>query len=77
MSNFYDILGVTESASSSEIKNAYRRLSMEYHPDRPNGDEEKFKKIGEAYETLGDSEKRRMYDINRNCKCDKTMANIR
>ena len=66
MPDFYDALGVKETASSSEIKNAYRRLSMEYHPDRPNGDEEKFKKIGEAYETLGDSEKRRMYDINRN-----------
>ena len=65
MSNFYDVLGVKETSSSSEIKSAYRRLSMEYHPDRPNGDVEKFKKIGEAYETLGDTDKRRMYDINR------------
>ena len=65
MSNFYNVLGVKETASSSEIKNAYRRLSMEYHPDRPNGDEEQFKKIGEAYETLGDTDKRRMYDLNR------------
>ena len=66
MVDFYNVLGIQQTASPSEIKSAYRRLSMEYHPDRPNGDEEKFKKIGEAYETLGDPDKRRMYDINRN-----------
>ena len=66
MQDYYDILGVNKLSSSSEIKNAYRRLSMEYHPDRPNGNEEKFKKISEAYETLGDTEKRRMYKINKN-----------
>jgi DnaJ-class molecular chaperone len=66
MSNFYNVLGIKENSSPSEIKSAYRGLSMEYHPDRPNGDEEKFKKISEAYETLSDPDKRQMYDINRN-----------
>ena len=65
MPTFYETLGVKESASLSEIKSAYRSLSMEYHPDRPNGDAEKFKKIGEAYETLGDEDKRKEYDMKK------------
>jgi DnaJ-class molecular chaperone len=63
--NYYDILGVQESASEDEIKKAYRRLAKEYHPDKHQGDaaaEAKFKEIGEAYDVLKDAAKRRKYD---------------
>jgi DnaJ-class molecular chaperone len=63
--NYYEILQVSESASESEIKQAYRKLAKEYHPDRHPDDksaEAKFKEIGEAYEVLKDVEKRRKYD---------------
>jgi len=63
--NYYKKLNINENASPSEIKTAYRKLSMIYHPDRPDGDEEKFKQIGEAYETLSDPQKRQMYDMQR------------
>jgi molecular chaperone DnaJ len=63
--DYYKILGVTQSASTDEIKSAYRKLAMKYHPDR-NPDnkeaEEKFKEATEAYEVLGDTEKRSQYD---------------
>ena len=65
-SEYYSILGVTASATSDEIKKAYRKLSLKYHPDR-NKDPDvisKFQKINEAYETLGDEQKRRLYDMN-------------
>lgn len=60
--DFYAVLGVSRSASDAEIKKAYRKLAAKYHPDKPSGDEGKFKEISEAYETLSDTEKRAMYD---------------
>lgn len=66
---FYKILELTETASSEEIKKAYRRLSLLHHPDRNNNSSEsvaKFQKISDAYETLGDVEKKREYDMTRN-----------
>jgi len=63
--DYYDILGVDEDASEKEIKKAYRKKAMEYHPDRNPDDpeaEQKFKEASEAYEVLSDSEKRRRYD---------------
>ena len=60
--NFYDVLGVKNNASQDEIKKAYRELCKKYHPDKTGGDDTKFKEINEAYETLGDENKRREYD---------------
>ncbi|MFC1725610.1 DnaJ C-terminal domain-containing protein [candidate division KSB1 bacterium] len=63
--DFYRILGVSETASSGEIKKAYRKLAVKYHPDKTQGDkqsEEKFKEISEAYHTLSDDKKRTEYD---------------
>ena len=62
--NYYDILGVSENASESDIKSAFRKLSKKYHPDINNeaGAEEKFKEINEAYSVLSDKEKKQMYD---------------
>ena len=64
MENLYEILGVNENSTSEEIKKVYRKLAMEHHPDK-GGDEEKFKKISEAYDTLGDENKRAQYDNQR------------
>jgi curved DNA-binding protein len=68
MSNkdYYKILGVTKSASPDDIKKAYRKLAMKYHPDRNKSNkeaEEKFKEISEAYAVLSDSEKKKQYDM--------------
>lgn len=59
--DYYDVLGIKKGASSDEIKKAYRKLAKEYHPDK-GGDEQKFKEISEAYETLSDSNKKANYD---------------
>ena len=63
--DFYEILGVSRSATSDEIKSSYRKMAMKYHPDRNPGDkeaEEKFKEAAEAYEALMDPQKRARYD---------------
>lgn len=60
---YYELLGIDKNASKDEIKKAYRKLSLQYHPDRPTGNSDKFKQIGEAYEILSDTEKKRMYDM--------------
>jgi curved DNA-binding protein len=58
---YYDILGVSREASADEIKKAFRKLAVKYHPDA-GGDESKFKEISEAYDTLSDDKKRKQYD---------------
>ena len=63
--DYYSVLGVKEDASDSDIKKAYRKLALKYHPDKNLGDkkaEEKFKKISEAYYALGDPKRRKEYD---------------
>ena len=61
--SYYNILEVNKNADNDEIKRAYRRKSMLYHPDKPNGDAEKCKEINSAYETLRDTNKRKQYDF--------------
>ncbi|HIC91188.1 MAG TPA: J domain-containing protein [Syntrophaceae bacterium] len=63
--DYYEVLGVKRDATTEEIKRAYRKLALKYHPDRTKGDraaEEKFKEINEAYAVLSDPEKRKQYD---------------
>ncbi len=63
--DYYEVLGVSKDASERDIKKAYKRLAMKYHPDRTAGDTEleaKFKEVKEAYEVLTDDKKRQMYD---------------
>lgn len=65
MNDYYSVLGISKTATQEEIKKAYRNLAFKYHPDRNPGDkdaEEKFKKISEAYNVLGDEKKRADYD---------------
>lgn len=63
--NYYDILWVDKNSSEAEIKKAYRKKAMEFHPDRNSGDitaEKKFKEVNSAYDTLGDKQKKQQYD---------------
>jgi len=63
--DYYNILGVSKNATQDDIKKAYRKLAVKYHPDKNSGSkvaEDKFKDIGEAYEVLKDPEKRKQYD---------------
>ena len=63
--DYYEILGVERSSPDEEVKKSYRKLAMQFHPDRNPGDkkaEEKFKEAAEAYEVLRDPEKRKIYD---------------
>src|SRR5438876_1251675 len=63
--DFYEILGVSKSASAEELKKTYRTLAMKHHPDRNPGDksaEQKFKEVSEAYDILKDDQKRAAYD---------------
>ncbi|MBN1849421.1 MAG: J domain-containing protein [Deltaproteobacteria bacterium] len=64
--DYYQVLGVERGATDREIKHAYRKLAMEYHPDRNQnkpGCEEQLKEINEAYQVLGDDSKRQLYDL--------------
>src|SRR6266511_774161 len=63
--DYYEVLGVTRSASQEEVKRAYRKLAVKFHPDKNPNDphaEEKFKELGEAYDVLMDADKRAAYD---------------
>lgn len=60
--DYYELLGVGKTASDDEIKKAFRKLAVKYHPDKEGGDEVKFKEINEAYEVLKDKQKRQRYD---------------
>lgn len=60
--DYYEVLGVKKDASADEIKKAFRKLAVQYHPDKEGGDEAKFKEANEAYEVLKDSTKRQRYD---------------
>src|SRR5689334_15968082 len=60
--DYYEVLGVSKSASADEIKKAFRKAAVKYHPDKAGGDETKFKEINEAYEVLKDQQKRQRYD---------------
>ena len=64
MTNFYDILGVSQDSNEQDIKKSYRKLSLQYHPDRNSDPQatEKYKQINEAYETLSDQQRRQQYD---------------
>lgn len=60
--DYYEVLGVSKNASADEIKKAFRKLAVKYHPDKDGGDETKFKEVNEAYEVLKDQQKRQRYD---------------
>ena len=62
MKDYYHILGVNKNANKNEIKKAYRKLAVRYHPDKNPGGEEKFKEVAEAYEVLSNETKRQQYD---------------
>ena len=60
--DYYEVLGVAKTASEDEIKKAFRKAAVKYHPDKEGGDEAKFKEVNEAYEVLKDKQKRQRYD---------------
>ena len=60
--DYYKILGVDKNASADDVKKAFKKSAMQHHPDRPGGNEAKFKEINEAYQVLSDAEKRKRYD---------------
>lgn len=60
--DYYEVLGISKGASADEIKKAFRKMAVKYHPDKEGGDEAKFKEANEAYEVLKDSSKRQRYD---------------
>ncbi|PIR74344.1 MAG: molecular chaperone DnaJ [Candidatus Magasanikbacteria bacterium CG10_big_fil_rev_8_21_14_0_10_47_10] len=60
--DYYNTLGVEKGATDEEIKKAFRKLAHKYHPDKPTGDEQKFKEVNEAYQVIGNTEKRKQYD---------------
>ncbi|MEX0650236.1 MAG: molecular chaperone DnaJ [Candidatus Andersenbacteria bacterium] len=62
MADYYETLGISRDASPEDVKKAYRKMAHKYHPDKQGGDEEKFKEVNEAYQVLGDEEKRRQYE---------------
>lgn len=68
MANYYQILGVKIVASQAEIKSAYRKKAKEYHPDMPNGAKAKFQEVDEAYKTIRDPQKRKIYDLKNGFK---------
>jgi DnaJ-class molecular chaperone len=63
--NYYEVLGVADSATAEEIKKAYRRLASQHHPDK-GGDKDRFQEIQVAYDTLSDANRRQQYDMQRN-----------
>ena len=74
--DFYEILGVSKNASEADLKKAYRRLAMKYHPDRNPGEEgeAKFKEAKQAYEVLSDPKKRAAYDQFGHAGIDSSMG---
>jgi len=60
--DYYSVLGVDKKATDEEIKKAFRKAAHKHHPDKDGGDEAKFKEINEAYQVLGNKEKRSQYD---------------
>src|SRR6266446_1797779 len=75
--DYYEVLGIERTASDDDIKKAYRKLAVKYHPDKNPGDktsEDKFKEIGEAYEALSEPQKRAAYDQYGHAAFEPTMC---